>query len=367
MNYRKWVPVAAINTIVIFGFLLRVYNLSWQCLKVDELVTQTAAEMSTLNIFRWSLSVDYNPPLYYLLAHWSSILFGDVTNFSMRFPAVICGTIAIYLSYCIGKEVKSETLGLLVASLISFMFPFFYYSQDARAYPLVLTAFLGFTLFWVKLYKGHQELKYVFGISCFAALCIWSHYYSIVPMTIMAVCYCLKYKNRVVLCSAIITGILVLPLILMFDVSQFISRTNHGVFNVLWHTPLAIASMLPNEMFCWSVIVIIPLAICSLYKYHGNTILKVFSITGFLTACLLIPMAHFTAVMPRYAVLVSPLILVVAMYPIAKIIDNTKALDKKIAIFTGIVFLVFLFNYGSILSWMTFSICPWMQWQGYQV
>jgi len=40
MNYRKWVPVAAINTIVIFGFLLRVYNLSWQCLKVDELVTQ---------------------------------------------------------------------------------------------------------------------------------------------------------------------------------------------------------------------------------------------------------------------------------------------------------------------------------------
>jgi 4-amino-4-deoxy-L-arabinose transferase-like glycosyltransferase len=293
------------------------------------------------------------------------MLFGEVTRFSIRFPAVVCGALAIPVSYFIGKEVKSETLGLLVAALVSFMFPFFYYSQDARAYPLILFAFLGFTYFWLKLYKGSNNLVHIVGISFFAALCIWSHYYSVVPMGVLLACYLWKYKNRAILCILGLTFVFVLPLILMFDFSQFFSRTNHGVFNVLWHSPLTIATMLPNEMFCWSVLIIIPLAIYSLYKHWKNPVLKAFALAGTITPLLMIPMAHFTAVMPRYAVLVSPLIICVAMYPVASTIDGFKGIDKKVAVFVGVVFLVFIFNYGSILSWMTFSICQWMQWQGY--
>ena len=69
--------------------------------------------------------------------------------------------------------------------------------------------------------------------------------------------------------------------------------------------------------------------------------------------------------MPRYAVLVAPLIIGIALYPVAKYIDDNKDLAKKLAVFLGVIFVLFLLNYGSIVSWTTFSICPMMISEGY--
>jgi hypothetical protein len=83
-------------------------------------------------------------------------------------------------------------------------------------------------------------------------------------------------------------------------------------------------------------------------------------VAGIITPLFLIVMAQFTAVMPRYAVLVSPLIIIVAMYSVADYIDKQNHLDKKVAVFLLVVFIVFILNYGSIVEWTTFSVCPFM-------
>ena len=81
---------------------------------------------------------------------------------------------------------------------------------------------------------------------------------------------------------------------------------------------------------------------------------------GFITPLSLIAVSQFTGTMPRYAVLVSPLVIVVAMYPVSEWIDRLKTLNQKIAVFALVLFVIFLFNYGSILEWLTFSVCPCM-------
>jgi uncharacterized membrane protein len=357
---EKYWPYAALALITIAGFLLRMYQLTWQCLNVDEATTSVIANNTVSWIVHYSLTTDYNPPLYYLIAHYSFIFFNEVSRFSVRFPAVVFGTLAIPMAYFVAKEIRDVTLGLLVAGLMSFMFPFYYYSQDARAYSLVLFMFMGFSYFFVRNYNGARDIGTIAGLGIFAALCLWSHYYSLVPITIMGLILLLR-EWRSMVPAGIISLILLSPLAILFDLAQIKTRTIHvGPEDYFWATPRQMATWLPNELLCWSWLVLVPLAVYSCIRYRNTTIVRDLSVVVVITAGLLIPLTIVTGLSPRYALLVSPLILVVAMYPISEWMDGLKKQNQKIIVFALVLFVIFLFNYGSILEWMTFNVCPYM-------
>ena len=357
---KKHWPHIALIVITLCGFLLRMNQLTWQCLNVDEATTSMIANNSVSWIVHYSLTTDYNPPLYYLIAHYSFILFNEVSRFSVRFPAVIFGTLAIPVAYFVAREIKGVTLGLLVASLMSFMFPFYYYSQDARAYSLVLLAFMGFSYFFVRAYQGDRSRKVIAGLSVCAALCLWSHYYSLVPIVLIGLILFRKDWLSAIY-AALVTALLLSPLAILFDLAQFKTRTMHvGPEDYFWATPQQMAAMLPNELLCWSWLVLIPLFVYSVGKYWRTAILRDLSFVAIITAALLIPLTVLTGLSPRYALLISPLILMVAMYPVAELINIRKSIGQKITLFMLILFLVFLFNYGSIIEWTTFNVCPFM-------
>ena len=129
--------------------------------------------------------------------------------------------------------------------------------------------------------------------------------------------------------------------------------------NYLWFGPEQIALMLPNELFCWSWIIIIPLAMFAVYQYRNPLRLNLFLISA-ITILSCIPMTFAVSMSPRYALLVSPVVLVLALYPVSVWIDKFKTVDKKAVSFIGAVFILFLFNYGSLMSWYTFNICPYV-------
>ena len=354
---EKYWPLMALAFITLAGFLLRMYRLDWQCLMVDEMTTSNYSANSVQWIVWFSLAADYNPPLYYLIAHYSEAIFG-ITRFAVRFPAVIFGTLSIPVVYLLGKRVRGITLGLLLAALVSFMFPFFFYSQNARAYSLVMLGFVGGAYFFVRMYNGDRSRTAWAGISLCTALCFWSHYYALVPIAVLFGALILKDWRSMVKPLGLV-GILMIPMALLFDPYQLVSRTDHGIYNAYWNSPAFTATLVTNEMLCWSWVVLIPLALYALYRYRNN-ILRIFALVGFITPLSLIAVSQFTGTMPRYAVLVSPLVIVVAMYPVSEWIDRLKTLNQKIAVFALVLFVIFLFNYGSILEWLTFSVCPFM-------
>jgi len=267
----------------------------------------------------------------------------------------------------VAKEVKGVTLGLLVAGLMSFMFPFYYYSQDARAYSLVLLAFMGFSYFFIRMYRGDRSRKVAFALAGCAALCLWSHYYSLVPIAVMGI-FLLRKDWLSALYSGIVTTLLLSPLAILFDASQIHTRTIHvGAEDYFWATPQQMAIMLPNELLCWSWLVLIPLAVYSFFKHWHVSLIRDLVIVSVITVCALIPLTVVTGCSPRYALLVSPLILIVAMYPIAEWIDGLKSTSQKVAVFMLVLFVIFLFNFGSILEWTTFNVCSLMEPNGAQI
>ena len=357
---KKYWPYVILALITVAGFLLRMYQLTWQCLNVDEATTSMIANNTVSWIVHYSLTTDYNPPAYYLIAHYSFVFFNEVSRFSVRFPAVIFGTLAIPMAYFVAKEIRGITLGLFVTGLMSFMFPFYYYSQDARAYSLVLLMFMGFSYYFVRIYNGDKKRRTIIGLGVFAALCLWSHYYSLVPITIMGLILFLK-DWRSIVPAGIISIIMLSPLAFLFDLAQIKTRTIHvGAEDYFWATPRQMATWLPNELLCWSWLVLVPLAIYSCIRYRNATIIHDLGIVIVITAGLLIPLTLLTGLSPRYALLISPLILIVAMYPISEYIDELKTPAQKIAIFLLVLGLIFLFNYGSIVEWTTFNVCPYM-------
>jgi mannosyltransferase len=352
---QHWATLAIV-AITLAAFCIRFYHLDWQCLNVDEVVTQSAARQSAEWIVSWSLDHDYNPPLYYLCAHYAVAIFGD-SIFAVRLPAVIFGTLTIPAIYLIGKQVKDEMLGVLAASVSTIMFPLFYYSQDARAYSLVTFAFMGFVYFFIRIYRGERERALCAGLAICAAICFYSHFYSLVPITILGLIL-LKRDWLSTLQSLFIVVILCIPEALLFNPAQFTTRTAPQIFNVFWATPEQMATMLPNELLCWAVIIVVPMMIWSLWRCR-QPLLKIFFFTGLVTAVLLIPLAKLTGLSPRYALLISPLFLIVALYPVAAEISRQPLMGRKIALFLLVVFLFFVFNYGSLLSWNTFNVCPY--------
>ena len=363
---KHWTELAIIG-ITIIALLIRLYNLTWQCFNVDEVYTAQVAANTTISTIYWSFRYDCNLPLYYLAAHWVSVFAGTIDRFTVRIPAVIFGTLAIPVTYLIGKELRNKTFGLITAAVMAIMFPLYYYSQDGRAYSLVMLMFLGFIYFYIKIVEGDTRNGTLIFAGLFAALSLWSHYYSIVPIAVAILLLLINNRKLAAIEISVVFGLLVAPMLAFMDIKNLLSRAAPWVFGTsyaegttpqaLTITPIQMILYLPNELWCWAWLVLFPLAAYTLWKYK----IKVFGYFAVISAASMagvIILAHFTNTLPRYTLLISPLVILMACYPVSGIIENQNTLAKKIVLISLVLFVIAILNLGSFISWTTFNVCP---------
>ncbi len=140
---------AAVAAAVLLGGFLRFYHLGAQSLWLDEGVSVKIAALDPGEMIR-TASSDPTPPLYYLLLHYWSILFGD-SDFALRAPSAISGTAAVFVIYRFGALLLNRTTGLLAALLLATSGYQVFYSQEVRAYGFFSLLVLLSMWFFVKL------------------------------------------------------------------------------------------------------------------------------------------------------------------------------------------------------------------------
>lgn len=344
-----WAELALIP-IILVGVALRLQQF-WRPLNIDETVTRSISNHTSIYIIQYSLNSDSNPPLYYLFAHWSGEMLGNYSAFSIRLPSLIFGLLVIPLLYLIGKEIRNKTLGLLLASMVSFIYTICWYSTEARAYSLVFFAFAGVIYFFIRIFKGDTSQKGIFGLSFFAALCLWSHFYSALPLLILAII--LIDKDRALaLRSLLYTVIMLMPMVILFNYAQFCTRTLGSYGYPFWPSWYYLIQWIPNELFGLSWVLIFPLIIYAIYRHRDNLLLIYFVLIGGITAIELIPLSLVTGICQRYALLISPLLLTVAFYPVSEWIDNQSTVCQKAGLFLVIMGIFFIMNLGSRTPWV---------------
>jgi mannosyltransferase len=228
ISHSRYLQILLFLTLI--GAILRFYHLGYNSLWLDEASTLNLAIKSIPDIWQVITAGEFNPPLFYWTEHFM-LLFGN-SEVVLRFIPALLGVLTIPLIYLVGKEFIDRNTGILAATAFAFSPFLLFYSQEARAYSMMLF-FVTFSLvFYFRALKSNDFTNWaLFGV--FSALAFWSHFYALVIIgaLILYAFYELlpKIKSGLSAVKPLFTGcaifgVICLPLILV-TIQLFAKRT----------------------------------------------------------------------------------------------------------------------------------------------
>ena len=164
-------------SLTLVGAILRFYNLGYNSLWLDEASTLTIAVKSIPDIWQATTGGEFNPPLFYWTEH-VMLVFGN-SEVVLRVVPALLGVLTIPLIYLVGKEFMDRNTGIIAAAAFAFSPFLIFYSQEARAYSMMLFFVTASMVFYFRALKSNGLSDWaLFGI--LSALAFWSHFYALV-------------------------------------------------------------------------------------------------------------------------------------------------------------------------------------------
>lgn len=178
-GHRLW-----LLALILIGLVLRLARLGEQSLWYDEGVTWWLATMSPAALLRWT-AADIQPPLYYLLL-WAARFGLGSSEWALRFPSAVFGTLTIPLLYTLARRLFPPRPAALfsapyLVALLAAVSPLLvYYSQEARMYTLLVfeAGLAGYLL--LRLLEGGRSNGFwpAVAYSLAAAAGLYTHYFA---------------------------------------------------------------------------------------------------------------------------------------------------------------------------------------------
>lgn len=339
---------------IVLGTILRLWQIGFQTMWLEEAYTLGVAYVSNpMDIVHYTMTDDFNPPTYYLLAHYSLSLFGWLGDaIAIRIPAFIAGVLLIPAMYLLGREYKDELTGVFCSGLVSILFPFVYYSQYARPYSLSLLVFTVTLIFFVRVYRKSTTWdEHAFWI--LAGVNVWMHMFSIVPVGILAAIL-LVQRPRARATYALLPAAICLPIGQMFlqvSNTRTIANGDYG------YGPLMMAILTPGEFFGVLFVVIGLLVAIYLWVEKGSLKWGLMA-TVIWTIVTGMWLSQFTPFFPRYYMTVALILVLMAGTAMAKISQWIELLPYNHFILAEdlvvVIIIAFLFlQYGDFLTYYT--------------
>jgi uncharacterized membrane protein len=141
---------------------------------LDEAISIHQAHLSLHDLFSNLYYGDRHPPLHHLVLWLTVRAFGD-SEFAVRLPSVIAGTLVIPSIYALGRELYDRRTGLTAAAFATVSPLLVWYSQEVRMYAFV--TLFGLLALWTQLrvIRRPSMVNWAAYILATAGL-LWSHY-----------------------------------------------------------------------------------------------------------------------------------------------------------------------------------------------
>lgn len=300
--------------VTLLGFFLRFYNLGFNSLWLDEASTSTFASMSLSGIWQVTTGGEFNPPLFYWMEHMMLALGNN--EVILRFIPALLGGCCIPLVYFVGKVFVDRNVGIIAAAACAFSPFLVYYSQEARAYSVMLF-FLLFAMFFffLALKTDHVKDWVLFGV--LSALAFWSHFYALVLIGAL-VLYALFVKFpalkkdigsiKPMIIAGAAFGVICLPLILV-TIQLFAIRTaaapTYGIqgVGIIIETFQQISGF--SDLVTVLFLVLFIAGICQAFLIDKNKGLFLVSLTV-LTFVISYVLSYKIPMEPRYLIFLAP-------------------------------------------------------------
>ncbi len=159
--------------ILLLGIALRFYMLGAESLWVDEGTSVSVARLTVPEIL--ADRIFKNPPVYFLLLHYWVQIFGD-SEFVFRALSALFGSLALLAMFGVGSRLLGRQGGLLSMFLLAISLFNVEFSQEARAYTLMVLLVLLSMYCMIRLFDGFSRWLAV-GYVLANAVLLYTHFY----------------------------------------------------------------------------------------------------------------------------------------------------------------------------------------------
>lgn len=163
---------ATLGAICLIGFVLRSWNIDREALWGDEALTLIIAHWPIETLF--TAPADPTPGLYYVL---HKVLIGDAASVAaVRSISLVAGALTIPATYALARACRAPAL--LAALLVALSFPLIDYSQEARAYALLILLVTSSAAAFVA-WTRTNRIRFLFMYATTATLAFYTHLVSV--------------------------------------------------------------------------------------------------------------------------------------------------------------------------------------------
>lgn len=198
--------------LTVFAAALRFGTLDVQSAWLDESATIVLVRRGLGGMLSHLSASELTPPLYYILVWaWTKVFGTDVIGF--RSFSALVGTLTVPVMYLAGRRI-SPRVGCWAAALTAVNPAMYYYSQEARAYALLILFSAAAIVFWGRALDSgdRRALGWWTAMSILALL---THYFAVflfIPEAVMLIGRLGLRRVRLPIGAIVLTGVALLPL-----------------------------------------------------------------------------------------------------------------------------------------------------------
>jgi len=199
--------------ITVAAAALRFSTLDVQSYWFDEATTVHLVRMDLGGMLGAIPDSESTPPVYYVVAWLWAKVFG-VGEFGLRSLSALIGTVSVPVVYALAKRAVSERAGVAAAALAAFNPLLVWYSQEARAYALLVLLCAIATLLAIDA-RERPRTRTTAMWAVVAALALGTHYFAIFVVGPLAVWLLRSRRDRATtgaVAAVGVAGIALLPL-----------------------------------------------------------------------------------------------------------------------------------------------------------
>src|SRR4051794_20115947 len=197
---RRWVAARSgafwiVAGLTVLAAVLRFATLGVQSYHHDEVVTASRILRDgfghAMDAVGFSESA---PPFYYALAWvWTQVT--GTGEYGLRSLSALPGVATVPLGYLFGRALRDRRTGIAAAALIAVNPMLLWYSQEARAYSLLVLLAAASALFFVRaLDDGRRRDFALWG--AFSGLALATHYFAVFPIAIEVLWVARRWGKR---------------------------------------------------------------------------------------------------------------------------------------------------------------------------
>ncbi|HZE06050.1 MAG TPA: glycosyltransferase family 39 protein, partial [Solirubrobacteraceae bacterium] len=214
--------------------VLRFYGLGRQGFWYDEANTALLVHLSPGKMLGLLPQSESTPPLYYCIAWIWVRIFGD-HEAGLRSLSALAGVLVVPVAYGAAAKLISRRAGLITAALTACSPLLIWYSQEARAYELmVLFTAVSLLAFAYALKEPTGRVMTAWTVAC--ALAMATHYYALVAVVPQALWLLVVHRRvrsvQIAVGVLVLCGLALLPLAITQNGTKRDSWIAHSDFGV---------------------------------------------------------------------------------------------------------------------------------------